>query len=155
MIGPILFWRVTLDEVRKLPSTKDFLRRILPFSALSGLIQAVGVSIVFALSPDKTATSNTPAVLTFIALGYIFFAFALSVYSGAITANKRNTIIGLGVIETVLLFFLFKIPALMGFFNLTQPPEETLEAILAIVLIFGFLQGIIARYFVQKELAIQ
>ena len=151
LLGPIFYWSINLDKTRHFHSTKTFLRRILPFSVWSGLTQAIGVSIVFFLSPDRTAASNTPAIITFIALGYIFFTFATRVYSGSIPAHKKTTILGLGAIEIVLLFLLFKVPYLMNFFNLTQPPIAMLEVILAVVVVFGFLQGMLARYFSRRQ----
>jgi cation-transporting ATPase E len=151
LLGPIFFWSINLEKARHFHISKGFLRRILPFSVWSGLLQAIGVSIIFALSPDKTAASNTPVVLTFIGLGYIFFAFATRVYSGSIPAHKKTTILALCAVEIILLFLLFKIPYLMSFFNLTQPSIVMLEEILGIVLVFGFFQGLLARYFSRKQ----
>jgi len=134
----ISYW--TIRPSGKVPpvSAESFLKRVLPFAVWSAVIQAIGVALVFALNAKylKITPPNTLVLLSFIAFGFVFLAYAPTVYQGLLSQVKKMQIVALAVFELLLLLAVFHIPFLLNFFNVVLPPLPSM-AIMQILLIIG------------------
>jgi len=151
---PIFYWALRPAQKTRPVKDEPFLRKVLPFSAVCAFISACGVAAVFIMGPDylKTAESNTPVVLAFITLYFIFFIFTPRVYSGVTNWEQKITFFCLGVLESLFLYFGFKIPALVSFFTMLQPTFTNIIEILAVAVICGLAQFLLAKkYFWAKN----
>jgi cation-transporting P-type ATPase E len=136
-------------------NSEPFLKRILPFSLISSIFQAIGVLIIFFLSPEylKVASSNTLVVLAFIILGFIFFICAPAVYQRTMNQRQKIQIAILGIFEIILLFVFFKTDFLVYFFNIIPfhlDQGEMTKVALVLTLFCGF-QFVIAKLFISAR----
>ena len=139
-----------------LPSSdKPFLQRVMPLVAVCGVIEAVGMAIVFALSPAylKIASSNTLVGLSCIVFGFIFLLITVKVYCGSILKKEKLQLAALGVFQIIFLFAMLQVPFFIRFFNITLPyPSLSAfgEAALVFV-VFGIAQyTVVKKYFLKK-----
>ncbi len=151
----ITYWAIRPSGKIPPANSESFLARIMPFVTWCGVVSAIAVAAVFALSPEylKNAQSNTLVALAFIVCGFIFFSLAPSVYRGMLVMKKRLHLVILGGIEIILLFFVLKIPLAVHFFSVTTP-YPSLAAIsqsLLILSLCGFAQYAIAKWFVRRK----
>ena len=149
----ISYWAIRPRGKVSPASTEPFLKRIMPFALSSALLQAVGVMIIFVLSPEvlKTAESNLFVIMGFIVLGFIFFACAPGVYRGITTRLEKMQILCLGVLEAALLCLVLRTPFSLTFFNVIYIQPSLKEGLwMALVLcLFGLAQYLISRLFVK------
>ncbi len=153
----ISYWTIMYSGKVDFPSTKPYLKKILPFAVCSSIIQTIFISIIFALSPQylKLAESNILVVLAFCFAGFVFFMFTPYVYRGIVTRFQKMQILGFALFEIVLLFFILKIPIITNFFDTTNIIPAFSKRNIAIILISScvliILQYGIARWFVHKK----
>jgi len=156
----ISYWTIMFSGKVDSPSVKPFLKKILPFAISSSVIQAIYVSIIFALSPQylKLAQSNILVLLAFIFAGFIFFVFTPYVYRGVVTGMQKIQILGFALTELVLLFFILKIPIITNFFDTTNIMPVFSKVSIVIILsascLLILLQYGIARWFAHQKNAI-
>ena len=149
------YWTIISSGKIDSPSTVPFLRKILPFTVSSSVIQGIFTVIFFIVSPEylRLNGSNILIIISFIISGFIFFMFTPYVYRGIITKMQKIQIASLALIETILLFLFVKIPFATVFFDATNilPNFSTLNiAIIGIsVLLLIYSQYRLAKYFVQ------
>lgn len=147
----ISYW--TLRPSGKVPpvSMRPFLKRVIPFAVWSAVIQATGVALVYALNAwfIKIAPPNTLVLLAFIAFGFVFFAYAPTVYQGSLSRSKKIQIFSLAIFEFIVLIAVFHIPLLTTFFNVVLPDLAILNIleILLIIAVFCLAQYHLARRF--------
>jgi|GEM_PF-430496 len=136
-------------------STESFLSKVLPFVIWCSIIEAIGVAVVFALSPTylKLAGSNTLVALAFIVCGFIFFALAPKVYRGVQTNKEKLHLLYLAIFEIVALLILLKIPLIVRFFDVTKPFPSFMEILIAlgVLLVFGLVQYFVMIKFIAKQ----
>jgi cation-transporting ATPase E len=147
---PLAFWSFFPAHKKSLTIERSFLRRILPFSLLNGVITGIAAVTVFLLGPTnlKYSESNILVILVIATLGYWFFLLAPLAY-GIVVEKKQQTITKLlaGVIVVFLTFAILQ-PSLSTFFGLHRPGLVGLAIASTIIFIFGWLQyQITTRWF--------
>ncbi len=147
----ISYWTIFPTEKAQPASDQSFLKRVLPFAAASAVIQALGIAIVFLLTPEsmRTAHSNMPVLIAFIALGFTYFVCAPQVYHEAGAAVKKYQFYICAIAEIILLYALYRIPFLSTFFNISHVllSATTAAEIGAVILVFCFAQYLLMKDF--------
>ncbi|MCK9351854.1 MAG: hypothetical protein M0P76_03615, partial [Candidatus Pacebacteria bacterium] len=78
---------------------------------------------------------RTLMVISFAAVGFIFFMLAPRVYEGYTERVKMFQFLWLGVIDLVILLFVFSSPLLSEFFNVVPVPIDALNSIFIFIAI--------------------
>jgi len=99
---------------------RPFLRRILPFSVVSAVLAAIVSFAVFLATPDalRNGQANIPVVLSFIFFGLATFAAAPLFYRYPLNSGRKAFLLLFLILELILLYMVFKIPFLVGFFDI-------------------------------------
>ena len=146
----IAYW--ALRPSSKIPRTgdKSFLMRVMPLVFFCSIIQALGIALIFILSPDylKTSSSNTLVVFSFIIFGFMFLLFAAQVYCGSLTKKEKSQLFLLGVFQFILLYLILQIPFFVRFFSITTPYPSFVFAYKTLIVI---LVCVLAQYFMVKK----
>ncbi len=132
----IAYWAVRPQGEVKKASTVGFLRRIMPYTVLGGILAGLGQAVVFAWSTPvvKAGDTNSLVLFALIATGYAFFVLAPRVYRGALIAAERWHLASLALFELVLLWAVFHFPLALRFFMISDlrfypvPTEAALVA---------------------------
>jgi cation-transporting ATPase E len=154
----IAYW--ALRPSSKIPRTDDkpFLVRVMPLVFFCGIIQALGVVLVFMLSPEylKIASSNTLVILAFIIFGFLFLLLAAQVYCGSLTKKENFQLFLLGIFQFILLFLVLQIPFFVKFFSITTPfpPFIFIEKTLLVVFLCGLAQYFMVKKFFLNKLSV-
>lgn len=134
---------------------KPFLKRVMPVIITCAIVEAIGMALVFALSPYylKIAPSNTLVGLSYILFGFLFLFFAVKVYCGSITKKEKFQLLMFGIFELVVFLVFLRIPFLISFFNITLPyPSLALIGkTLLIIILFGYAQYFVVKKFFLKK----
>jgi cation-transporting ATPase E len=134
---------------------KPFLKRVMPVIITCAIVEAIGMALVFALSPHylKIAPSNTLVGLSYILFGFLFLFFAVKVYCGSITKKEKFQLLMFGIFELVVFLVFLRIPFLISFFNITLPyPSLALIGkTLLIIILFGYAQYFVVKKFFLKK----
>ncbi len=150
----ISYWAIRPSGETTPASAEPFLKRILPYPVLMAFIEAIGIAVVFALSPAylKTQDSNILVILAFIGLGFVFFMLAPKVYNGTITRTQKMHLLFLGAFELALLFFVLNTPLLVNFFNIIHPYPQILYLFGTglIVCVFGYMEYVSEKRFLSS-----
>lgn len=151
--GLLLFYWTWRPSGKANPTNnRPFLKRVLPFVAVSAVFQAVGTTIIFLSSPSYlfNASSNTLAVLSFIVLGFVFFVFAPAVYRGSLTRMQKIQVACFAALESALIILSFRLPFVMTFFNITPLHLTFSEALMisSCVALFAVAQYFVAKIFI-------
>jgi magnesium-transporting ATPase (P-type) len=151
----IAYW--ALRPSNKVPKTGDkpFLKRVMPLVFACAAVEAVGLTLIFLLSPDylKTASSDTLVLFSFMIFGFLFLLFATKVYCGFLTKKEKFQLFILGIFQPILLYLMLQVSFLVRFFSITKPypaPIFFSEAFL-IVLVCGLVQYFIVKRFFFKK----
>jgi cation-transporting ATPase E len=140
---PMIYWTISLsvgeDSNRKIP----FIKKIVPFSAINGVIMAVAAALVFFLVPGilKHSDSNSLIVITLTALGYWFFVLAALNYDAIPNRKQALTLTALGTAVLVVLAATIYAEPLSGFFELVPPALIQVAITSVIIFAAGFLQS--------------
>jgi cation-transporting ATPase E len=147
----IAYWALRPSGKILPANDKPFLARIMPLVFYCATVEAIGVALVFALSPHylKIAPSNTLVLLSFILFGFLFLLFATNIYCGTLSKKEKFQLFLLGIFQTIVLYLVLQVPFLIKFFNITLPfPSLGLVGeVLLVILVFGC-----AQYFMVKKL---
>ena len=147
----ISYWTIKPHGIVPPVGTQPFLKRVMPFALWSAAVQALGISLVYALNffYFKILPPNTLMVLMFIILGFVFFIFAPSVYQGTLDRIKKKQIFILGIFGLVIMFIAFQISWVRLFFNINVPllSWHQIITLLSIVSFFSLLQYGLAKKF--------
>ncbi len=154
--GILIYYWALRPTGKILPANdKPFLKRIMPLVIYCAIVEAIGISIVFALSPYylKIASSNTLVGLSFILFGFLFLIFAIKVYCGSITKKEKLQLFLLAIFELIVFYLMLQVPFFIRFFNITLPyPTFTyIYKTFAIFIIFGFIQYLIIKKLFLKN----
>lgn len=154
----IFYWIIRPVHAHVFKPPKDFLKRVLPFAGVSAIFQSVVAILAFFIGARYIGLTNLQdksptgiVILSFIVLGFIFFIFTPSVYSGITTKMQRIQFLLLGLIEVVSLFFLLKISFVLDFFNITLPAVHSLLTLLPIVALYFIIQYLITKKFFKVK----
>jgi cation-transporting ATPase E len=141
----ISYWAIR-PHGKTLPASVDsFMRRVIPFSLVSALLQALGLVTIFMISPEML-------IPAFIVLGFIFFAVAPGVYRGEIVQREKTQIFLLAMFELALFVLVYRTPFALTFFNVAyaEPSLSQSVWILLVLDIAGGAQYAIARFFATR-----
>jgi cation-transporting ATPase E len=134
---------------------KPFLKRVMSVVFACSVVEAVGVAVVFFLSPNylKIASSNTLAMLAIILFGFFFLLFAMNVYSGSVTKKEKIQFALLGGFEGIVFFLILQVPFFIRFFNITlpYPPFIFIGKALLVILLFVFAQYLMVKKFFLRK----
>jgi cation-transporting ATPase E len=151
----IAYW--ALRPSAKIPRAGDkpFLWRIMPLVFCCAIVQAVGIAIIFALSPQylKIASSSTLVLFSFIVFGYLFLLFAAKVYCGILSKKEKLQLFYLGVFELIVCILALQVPFLLSFFNITIPFPSLIFVgrTLLVISVLGCAQYLVVRKFFLKK----
>lgn len=150
------YWSFRPSTATHAANSEGFLKQIMPFVVWSSVIEAIGIAIVFALSPEplKIASTNMLVLIGFIFSGFIFFALAPRVYRGKLSRAERLDLAGLAVFEVLLFWLVLKIPLVVYFFNLTTPlpaPIYIGQALIVLILCGAIQYAAMKRFFLKKN----
>ena len=143
----VSYWTLWPAKEVLAPSTPGFLHKVAPFMMASAILEALTVFILFVLSPTtmKVASSNMWVVFGSVMVGYIFFLFTPGVYRGALSLVQRRDLLILTIVELAFIFFIFRFPLLLHFFEILGSPATILSfGFLGVFLPFSMLQTAIA-----------
>ncbi|HTE48987.1 MAG TPA: hypothetical protein VK675_03715, partial [Candidatus Paceibacterota bacterium] len=151
----ISYWALRPSH-KILPSdARPFLKRVMPLVVACAIPEAIGMALIFMLSPEylKIASSNTLALFSYIAFGYLFLIGAANVYCITLSKKEKFQLSLLGVFQTVLLYYSLQIPLLVHFFNITLPLPSFnfLGRTLSVVILSGLVQYVIVGKFFLKK----
>ena len=134
---------------------RQFLKRIMPLVFVCSVVEAIGVVIVFLLSPEylKIASSNTLVGLAYILFGFLFLLFGTSVYCGSLTKREKFQLFLLAIFQVVILFVALQIPFIIRFFDIALPfPSfSAIGIVLLITFVCGFVQYLVVKKFFLKK----
>jgi len=151
----ITYWVIIPSEKPVANSSQPFLERIFPFVLSSALVQAIGLTSVFILTAGQEGNlESDPAVLlAFIVFGFVFFACAARVYGVVLTFLQKKQLGLLAIIESLVLWLVFKVSVLAAFFNVSasQLFSEKIVEIAFVILVFSSLQVAVAKWFLSRS----
>ena len=145
----VSYWTLRPAEKSPAPSGENFFAKILPFTIVSALLQAVAIGALFILSPEsmKTTGSNLFVLMGSILVGSTFFFFTPRVFRGTLATTQVRELLFVIVGEVVLLIGVFHAPLLLKFFDVHGefPPISSLAYPIFIFVIYVFFQYVLAR----------
>jgi cation-transporting ATPase E len=151
----VAYWALRPSNKILRANDESFLKRIMPLVFSLGAVEAVGVAIIFALSPNylKTASSNTLVLFSIILFGFLFLLFALKVYCGSISRKEKFQLFLLGIFEIVVFFLILQVPFFIRFFNIVTPYPSFIVFCKAFLVIFacGIVQYLVVKKFFLRK----
>jgi hypothetical protein len=88
-------------------------------------------------------------------VGFIFFAFTPSVYSGPITKMQIKQISALAIAEIIAVAILIRIPIVETFYNLANSPLHGIIELAPLIALYAFVQyGLVRWFFLMKPPAL-
>ena len=150
----ISYWALRPSGKISRAGDKPFLKRVMPLVFYCAIIEAIGVALVYALSPNylKIASSNTLVLFSFILFGFLFLIFAAKVYCGTLTKKEKFQLFLLGIFQTIVCYLALQIPLVIKFFNITlpYPSFHFVGETLLVVLVCALAQYLIVKNFFYK-----
>jgi hypothetical protein len=135
--------------------SKSFLKRILPFAVISGVLQSIGAAILFfgSLEYLKPTEPNTLVILAFIIFGFIFFIRAPKVFGLPLIKKQKWQLAFTALVILIVIPIFFYIPALVLFFNLTPLHLSIIEIFesVSVIGVFSLLQYYLADWFIERQ----
>ncbi len=154
----ISYWALKSLEKIKPSNTKSFIKKVLPFPAISSVLQAIFISIVFLLNPLylRMNGSNITVIIFIIIFGFIFFFSAPKIYLGFFSKLQRNHFVYLFIVEILLLTLILKLNFAIKFFslrtiNFSEISNVGYMVMSLVILGFIFAQYRISKYFQSKN----
>jgi cation-transporting P-type ATPase E len=151
---PMIYWAVFPAHKEGVTSDQPFLRKILPFSLISGVITSLATVAVFLLGPKRLqfVGSNIFVVIALIALGYWFFVLAPMAYGIKVDNKQKKFLYFLAGAGIAFLIFVMYNSDLSYFFDLQRPAFVPLLMALCVTFLTGWLQyRITKRWFFHKS----
>jgi len=150
----IYYWIVKPTYNISIKHNKSFFKQVIPFTFVSAIPQALVAFFAFneSLEHIRNNTLSSLTVVAFIVLGVIFFMFTPIVYSGPITKNQKKQFLLLILIELIFIIIFFKIPLLLGFYNLVYTPQYSIIDLLPVILLYSAAQYLITKWFFAKKI---
>jgi cation-transporting ATPase E len=150
---PMIYWAVFPAHKIGADSGQSFLRKVLPYSLLSGALTATASVVAFLLGPKafQTAGSNILVVLTITALEFWFFVLAPVAYGIAVSAKQKSIIWILGGLSVLFFLYTMFTPGLSKFFDLGRPGLWPLFTTICIIVVFAWIQYQITKRWFNKQ----
>jgi cation-transporting ATPase E len=151
----IAYWSIRPSGKAGVTKDQPFLKRILPFTVLSAILEALSLVIIYWLSPNylKLAQSNALVLIEFSIVGFIFCIYSFVYFQGKTTPTQKLQIFALTGLEAILLLVVFSTPLFANFFDLIRP-NLNIYNILEILLVTGlfiFLQRYLVKRLILKK----
>ncbi|MDP4038477.1 MAG: HAD-IC family P-type ATPase [bacterium] len=155
---PIILWAGWPRTRKRTISDKSFFKRVLPFAISNGFVTAVGAVIIFILSfeylsPNDLLQANMSVVLTLIALGLIVILVAPKALNVEKNPAQTRTILGGFVIIFTILMILINNYKFANFFGFVSLNFLSLVFVLAVSLVFGFIQYQMAKRQIASKIS--
>ena len=151
----ISYWAIKPKENPVPENTDPFLKRVLPFPFVAAIIQSFCITAVYLMNKNTASAGEmrTFMVVSFAAVGFVFFMLAPRVYEGYTERAKKLQFISLGIIEILVFLVVFHSPTLSGFFNIIPLPFSAFRGIVAFVLISAVTHYIfVSSFFPKREI---
>jgi len=150
---PVFYWAAFPANEERSIEERHFLKKVMPMSALNGLLTALACMAVFLLTKGylQEHVSSTPVVLTFASLGYWFFLQVPNVLEVKTTKRERIVAYGIGIAEMTLFAIVFSVPLLSEFFGLTTPTPLQFFITLSIILLTAGLQYLVLSVLFEEK----
>jgi len=144
---PMAYWTLYPISNKGFDPRSPFMKKILLFSALNGIITALAATAVFVLEPAiiRNSNSNSLVMIALIALGYWYFVLAPLNYGAAPDKTRRWVLAILAAISAVSLAAMIYLPAFSRIFALQKPALSQFVFAFGIIGVFGYLQYSIAK----------
>ncbi len=151
----IFYWIVRPVHANVIKDDKSFLRQVLPFAFISAIPQALVVTLAFYSSLGNVQHHGVTSVVlvAFIIVGFIFFMYTPSVYSGPTTKNQRRQFLLLAVIELVSVSALINLPFVATFYNLQTPSVHSVLELAPLIVLYALVQYGLVRWFFAMRLS--
>lgn len=150
----VSYWTIRPASKSPAPEGKNFLRTVLPFTCLSGVLQAIAVGAIFLLSPEamRTSGSDLYVLIASIVVGTIFFAVTPWFFRGTLTRSQIRELLIVLVVEAILFAAAFRIPLVMRFFEVPPglPHFAEFAGPAGILVAYAALQSLLA-YVLRKR----
>jgi cation-transporting ATPase E len=149
----IFYWIVRSVHPDVAKDTRSFLRQVLPFAFISAIPQSLVVTFAFydSLEGMKNHGLTSLVLVLFIVIGFIFFLYAPSVYSGPTTKNQRRQISLLAMIEIIAVVILLRIPFIDAFYNLKTPTLHSVAEFVPLIVVYALVQyGLVHWFFAMR-----
>lgn len=149
----ITYWVIISSDNAQSVSAQPFFKNILPFAAVSAIVQALGLASVFFLNVMQGGNldSNIPVLLAFIIFGFVFLAVSPRAFGFSLITSQKQQLGMLAIVELLILLAVLKLSLLATFFNIadTQWSFKGIGEMFFIVALFSLLQITIARWFAR------
>ena len=118
----IFYWIVRPIHASVAKDNRSFFKQVFPLAFISAIPQALIVAFAFYESMENVGKQGPTSLvlLAIIIVGFIFFMFIPSVFSGPTTRIQKMQLAILAIIEIISLAILIKIPIIENFYNLTN-----------------------------------
>jgi cation-transporting ATPase E len=149
----IFYWIVRPVRPDVARDTKSFLWQVLPFAFISAIPQSFVVTFAFydSLEGVKNHGLTSLVLVLFIVIGFIFFLYAPSVYSGPTTKSQRRQFSLLAIAEIAIIVILLKIPFIDAFYNLKTPSLHSIIEFVPLIAVYALVQyGLVHWFFAMR-----
>ena len=153
----VFYWIVRPVRADIARDQKSFFKQVFPLAFVSAIPQALVVTAAFYESLEH-AGQHGPTSLVLVVMmivGFIFFAFTPSVYSGPITKMQIKQISALAIAEIIAVAILIRIPIVETFYNLANSPLHGIIELAPLIALYAFVQyGLVRWFFLMKPPAL-
>jgi cation-transporting ATPase E len=145
----VFYWIVRPVRADVAKDRKSFFRQVFPFAFVSAIPQALVVAAAFYESIERTG-QHGPTSLVLIAMiivGFIFFMFTPSVYSGPMTKTQIKQVSALAIAEIAAVAILIRIPIVEAFYNLANSSLYGVIELAPLIMAYALVQYGLVRWF--------
>ncbi len=150
----VFYWIIRPIKNSVVDYNKSFLRKVIPFTLISAIPQALVAIFAFYESFEymKNHGPTSLVVLSFIILGVIFFMYTPNVFGRPTTKNKKKQFFLLIVVEFIFIILFFKIPFIANFYNLESASLHNIIEIIPLTILYALAQYSISHWFFKMKL---
>jgi hypothetical protein len=151
----ISYWAIKPKENALREKMPSFLKRVLPFPFVAAMIQSLCIMGIYIMNKDIVTADGmkTLMVVSFAAVGFVFFMLAPRVYEGFTERAKKIQFVWLGIIELFVLIIILLVPVFSYFFNVVPLPLTAFRGILMFIAISAVTHYIfVLSFFPRREM---
>jgi cation-transporting ATPase E len=149
----VFYWIVRPVRADVAKDRKSFFRQVFPLAFISAIPQALVVAAAFYESLERTE-QHGPTILVLLVMmivGFIFFLFTPSVYSGPVTKTQKKQLFALALAEIIAVAILIRIPIVDTFYNLTNASWRGVAELAPLIILYALVQyGLVRWFFAMK-----
>lgn len=149
----IFYWIIRPAHIKIYRHDESFLRQVVPFPLISAIPQSLVAVFAFynSLEYMKNRGPTSLVAISFIILGFIFFMFTPSVYSGPLTKRQIEQFLLLILVEFISIILFIQIPIVANFYGLETASLHSIIELLPLIAIYVFVQYEIIQYFFVRH----